>query len=371
MRSFVSLCTALILTALSVVGARAAGPWDLVWRSETASERTSVVGQARTMLGGDGAEISATATANAAGGKTRYDYRTPRREWSLIDDGQSLIELDPRHRTARIHERPRLVTDRSLAERNYVAKEIGLVQIAGRPATAIVVTPKAGGAAVLRLWLDKKTGFALKRERHNVDGKLVSSTEYIEVSFGAPVDKGLFTIPSGYETSQRRPPREELDLQQLSSRVGFSVRPPDYLPPGYVQSGTYQARWDRHHERTAELHYTDGIRMLSVFERERGDERIESPARGRPERSEGRRGGEFRGRGRDQDSPGGRGRGEGRRPGTSGQRHGFGPPSGDMSTVDRGYEKAVRYHGPALVVIVVGDLVEEDLTRIARSVAQD
>jgi len=352
-----------ILLAVFLYGGSAwAAPraWELVWRSETATERTSVVGKAQTMLAEDGAELSATATASAAQGKTRFDYQTRRRQWSLIDDGRALIELDPRRKRARMYEPPRLVADRALAERNYVASQTGKAVVAGRPATAIAITPRGGGPAVLKLWLDQETGFALKRERYNVEGKLVSATEYVEVVFGAPVSSDLFTVPSTYVIAHRAPPRDRLTLEQLGLRVGFHVGPPSYLPAGYVLVGGHEAQWGRWELQTAELRYTDGIRMLSAFERRRGREGSERD-RGRPGTEEDR-GGRGHGRGRrghSRDERGGRGGG-----------HGLGPPTQETSFVDRGYEKAVRYFGPTVVVIVVGDLTQDELLRVARSVPQ-
>jgi hypothetical protein len=359
-----SVAGSILLVVFVYGGSAWAAPraWELVWRSETATERSSVAGKARTMLAGDGAELSATATASAAQGKTRFDYQTRRRQWSLIDDGRALIELDPRRKRAQMHARPRLVVDRALAERNYVASQTGKAVIAGRPATAIAITPRGGGPAVLKLWLDQESGFALKRERYNVEGKLVSATEYVEVVFGAPVSSDLFTVPPTYVIAHRAPPKDQLTLEQLGLRVGFHVGPPSHLPAGYVLVGGYEAEWGRWELQTAELRYTDGIRMLSVYERERGqEERGRQGARGRSGRGHDEGGRRHRG-GRRGDGGGGRGRGGG--------GHGFGPPGEETSFVDRGYEKALRYFGPTVVVIVVGDLTQDELLRVARSVPQ-
>jgi len=39
-----------------------------------------------------------------------------------------------------------------------------------------------------------------------------------------------------------------------------------------------------------------------------------------------------------------------------------------MTLVDRGTEKALRYFGPELVVVVVGDVAADELVRVAKSV---
>jgi predicted Zn-dependent peptidase len=39
-----------------------------------------------------------------------------------------------------------------------------------------------------------------------------------------------------------------------------------------------------------------------------------------------------------------------------------------MTLVDRGTEKALRYLGDELVVVVVGDVTKDEIVRVARSV---
>jgi hypothetical protein len=47
----------------------------------------------------------------------------------------------------------------------------------------------------------------------------------------------------------------------------------------------------------------------------------------------------------------------------------MGPPRpGDLTLLDRGSEKVLRFFGPEIAVVVIGDLLAEDLVRIAKSV---
>jgi hypothetical protein len=131
--------------------------------------------------------------------------------------------------------------------------------------------------------------------------------------------------------------------------MGFVVQPPGYIPAGYQMLGGYEQEWGRWEVRMAELRYTDGIRVLSVYQRQR---LREGAGRGGRHRS-------FRDRHR--------GRGE-RDRGRHGRR-GFGPPGEErMTLVDHGSEKAVRYFGDKRVVVVVGDLLADELVRVAQSV---
>jgi len=325
-------------------------PWQAVWGSETATDKITMTGRANVMTVNDGRSLSATAAVTAARGKIRFDYQASKRRWSLIDDGTHLIQLHPDRKTALLLARPTLAVDRTLAERNYLARETAEEIVAGRRARIIEIAPREGGPPVYRLWLDRETRFALKRERHNVDGRLTSGTEYTAVQFGPAIAPEVFAVPQGWVTKQPVDREAKLSLSQLGARLGFAIRSPKYVPPGYVLLGGYEQEWGRHRLRMAELRYTDGLRVLSIFQRERtGDE------------GSGRHGGRGRQHGRD--------RGEDDRDRGRGGGLGFGPPGREeMTLVDRGTEKALRYFSRDTAVVVVGDLTAEEIVRIAKSV---
>jgi len=368
-----ALCGLTALLALVLVSpASAAAPprapaqpsaWDKVWRSEEAAKQVSAVGRAQTMIVLDGGEVQAVAQVHAERGKLRLDYDALHRKWSLIDDGERLVHLDPRRRRAMITPRPGFVLDRSLAERNYVAfvTEEASAVIAGRPTEVIDIVPRGEGPRVWRLWLDKETGFVLKRERHSVTGRRISGTEYLEIEFNVPTDSDLFGVPKGWESVGPSERQQDLSLEELSRRMGFDVLSPHNLPSGYVPWGRYESRRGPGHGTMAELRYTDGLRVLSILQRE-PRAAAGPPGEGPPP---GRLGRERHGRG---PAPGrGPGLGRGREPGRGGR--GFGPPEfGAMSVVDRGGQKALRYFGRNRVIFVVGDLTVDQLTWIAKGI---
>jgi negative regulator of sigma E activity len=198
-----------------------------------------------------------------------------------------------------------------------------------------------------RLWLDRDTSFVLKRERYNAEGRLTSRTEYVEVEIGAAVPTDAFAIPRGWTTVRPGDGSEKLSLSQLSQRLGFPVRTPTYIPDGYALVGRYQREWGRWEVRMAELRYTDGLRVLSLYQRRREPD---SEGRGWKHRLFGDKDRRHEGRGK------GRGRGHG-------------PSGGEKMTLkDHGTEKFLRYVGDELVVAVVGDLLADELVRIAQSV---
>ncbi len=316
--------------------------WDLVWKSETAAKRISVRGRVRITTDTGPEAEPAAAEVWAAGGKLRLDYKSGPRRWSLLDDGRNLLQLRPKGRRALVLPRPALVTDKTLAERNYVARLTGSGQVAGRVTQVVEIAPRSGGPPAWRLWLDGATAFALKRERYTPEGQVSTSTEYFSVQFGAQVPPATFSLPNGWTKVESNRYGARKNLEALTAEVGFAVQPPRYLPPGYVfQGGCSRRQGDRRGESlppAVELRYTDGLRLLSVFAREaKGEEarpHREQPQRGREKRL-GRRG------------------------------------AGSITLLDRGGEKAVRYLGSSLAVVVVGELAEAELIRVAKSVGQN
>jgi negative regulator of sigma E activity len=313
--------------------------WDLVWKSETANQQVSLRGRVQTRAFFGTREEHATARIVAARGKLRLDYESNGKRWTLLDDGRNLIRLRPGSEPPVILPRPAFVTDRTLAERNYAARVVREAQVAGRPTQVIEIASRASGAPAWRLWLDRETRVALKRERYNVEGRLTAGTEYSTVQFGAPVSEEEFSGPA-----QMRAPEEgvekSLGPEALSQAVGFAVQTPSYLPAGYALRGGYARRTPkgggpgRHGalSPSAELRYTDGLRVLSVRQWEAREEGA------RQERRQQRK----RWRGRKEE--------EGR-------------------LLDHGSEKVYRSHLGERVVVVVGDLPEEELARVARSLA--
>jgi outer membrane lipoprotein-sorting protein len=352
---------ALLLSFTCLASAESA--WKDIWNSESVAKQLSIEGdlQTRALIGQH--EQSATAAVRAANGKLRLDYQAGRRKWSLIDDGSKLIRLSPERQTAFAFPRPSLATDSALAQRNYVARAVGEAEVAGRP-VKIVEVSRPHGPVAWRVWLDREYGFALKRERYNVDGRLVSGTEYTAIRFGVPVSSDVFEIPKDWKLVDENGGGRRYRVGDLSRQVGFEVATPRYLPQGYVLQGGYVERRGRHGRVAAELRYTDGLRLLSISQRMKGegDDDRRGGSRHRGGRGEGR-GGE-RGAG-ERGGRGGRGGGE-----RGGGRHGwgFGPPQGEaMTVIDRGSEKAVRYFGKDRVIVIVGDLPRDELVRVATS----
>jgi outer membrane lipoprotein-sorting protein len=333
-----------LLAALAVLFGASPGfadtTWQDVWNSESTSKRISLQGRAKTVALTEKGEEHATALIRAAGGKLRLDYEKEDHHWSLVDDGSRLIRLHPSKRSATFMPRMEMAVDRALAERNYRARPVGRATIAGRQTRVIEIAPRRGGLVAWRLWLDRATGFALKRERYNVDGKLISGTEFTSVQFKAAIPPDIFAVPSGWETSEKGGSGERYSLIDLARHLGFPVVAPSYLPPGYVLQGGYAEQRGEHKRLTAALRYTDGLRVLSIYQRPH------------------------------QEHEGDRGRGGDRPEGDSDKERGGDADRHHLDAgkvADHGGEKVLRHFSKARVVVVVGDLTADQLTRIAAS----
>jgi len=325
-----------LLLSCRLAQAAVAPAWDRVWRSEDAIQGLSLEGRVRTMMLLGDRSVQAEAALRVAHGRLRFDYESGNRRWSLIDDGRNLVSLRPTRQKATVLPRPRLAFDRSLAERNYLARQAGSERVADRVADILEICPRSGGVAVWRLWLERGTSFALKRERYNVDGKLTSASECITLRTAAVPDEA-FAIPAGWEREEAWVPGPPLPIEKLSRDLGFPVKSPRYLPAGYVWLGGHRGRESRGRPPAAELRYTDGLRMLTIVEGQRGPRRRE-PDGDRHRRWE-----------------------EGRPPR---EPH---PPPGGMTVTRAGGEKVLRYHHGERAVFVMGDLKDDELVRIAHS----
>ncbi len=150
---------------------------------------------------------------------------------------------------------------------NYSATNLGGGTVAGRPVTIIGLVDKDDGRLVRAFWTDNATGVFLRQDLLDPDGRLVSSTEFTKITFPeAPVTTAA--IPPG----EPKRPRDcsvgvRMDLAELSRSLGFRVRIPAAIPPGYRLKESYLLPCGCGCSgASAGLHFSDGVRSLSVFE---------------------------------------------------------------------------------------------------------
>ncbi len=154
---------------------------------------------------------------------------------------------------------------------NYRAVADGADIVADRPTTSIVLVNRYTGERAARIWLDRESHLALKKEEFHANGSVASQSHFEEIGFTAEIPKDVFdeAIPAGYAKAAG------VDLATPSSDVaralgeaGFKPIEPKVLPQGFaVTSGAVTTVQG---VRTLQLLYSDGLRSVSLFENARG-----------------------------------------------------------------------------------------------------
>jgi len=150
--------------------------------------------------------------------------------------------------------------------RNYSASARGDAAIAGRDARVVDLTPTMCAGPSKRLWIDKQTHVVLRIDDHDIAGKLVSSSKFSRVDYGAQMTDEMLRIPTGKRVETDLLPASA-NAGSLSRRLGFRVAQPKYMARGYALEG-YRAHacpCGCGHE-SAHILYTNGVDTISVFE---------------------------------------------------------------------------------------------------------
>ncbi len=252
----------------------------------------------------------------------------------LVDDGRRMWRLDAKAKTATAVGPSEESLDWSRVRGSYRATPTGSATVAGRLCQGVMLVSRRTGRPALALWIDPETNLVAKRATYDADGHLVALTELIRFDSAGQATAGRLGIRADWRQldpqEQRSPSTTEADFL---ARAGFPVRPPGFVPRGYRRTGLY-IRTCPSGCRYAELAYSDGLRVLSIYEH-------------RP-----------CGRGRM-----GRGQGRGRGWGCAG-----GPPDARPVLIDRGQAKTVRERRADFMVVVTGVLTEDDILRVVRSI---
>jgi len=324
----------LLLVILS--GCSRPGPpeaWDLLRRAEEAEQGVSYVGLLHTVTHFRQQRVACTVKVyRQAPDQERMEYRSEPLAGLVTGcnahhcwhyEPTAGLTLRPPH-PAELKEEQR----QELRRRNYRAEVTGTDRVAGRETYLLSLTPRHPGNPSRRLWVDKRTGLILKQERYNAEGLLTTQTAFQDIDFRARLDPNLFAPPPSPEVhrvSGATPPRTRA---QVEREVGFSVRLPQYVPPGYEVAG-----YDIHRcgcgcgMISAQVQYVDGLNTFFLFETDAAHASCLSPA-GCPAHETG-------------ETP--------------------------CFLADYGLAKSVSVLTTNPLFVVVGDLAEEELARIAGS----
>lgn len=262
------LSTAILLLAVAgTVFAQKPDPAQRVRAAYEAEGKVTLSGVMRTTSSLQAGEISSEVAVYRKTGITRYEYRSPElRGLVLIDRGDTLIRLDPTTRTATVETVHRSPATVDLVLKNYQAVLVGQEQVLGRQTDVVTLKPKQGSGPSRKLWIDRATGVVLRTEQYNSGGKLVSRSLFLSVDWKASPPDNLFTIPEGWrQVNAPLQTERHWEKGELSRRLGFTVREPGYVPPGFVLDG-FHLVIRPNAQPSAHIRYVDGLNSISIFE---------------------------------------------------------------------------------------------------------
>jgi len=234
----------------------------LMARAAQALEEVPVSGMIETKVWFRGEQREARAKVQRGAGRVHIEYLSgPTAKAEVFKQGQMVWACGRGEGKQRAESFSQPGWRSELVSQNYRARILGSREVAGR---TVDLVRGSGSWGNLLLGVDRDTGFPLLMERYAPDGRLVAATVYREAKFG------------GQPPQERKPPAilaaqppelgPPMTAEELQRRAGFSILLPSYLPKGFEFQGYYlrqRPRWD-----LAEIHYTDGLRVLLVIERQ-------------------------------------------------------------------------------------------------------
>jgi outer membrane lipoprotein-sorting protein len=191
----------------------------------------------------------------------------------IVDNGTTFWHFSPSRNTVDIGS-TRLRGDRARMRQLFALLDSGQVSarvsgqdiVAGRSCTVVELQMAGTSAPWRALWIDDATGIQLKIGQYRSDGSFLSSTALTEIEFVPSIPASTFiapTVPPTATVNHIGPPRR-LTLADVQARVHFTIRQPDYLPPGYAfdSAGTTAFFGSQ----MAILRYRSGPQTISIFE---------------------------------------------------------------------------------------------------------
>lgn len=157
---------------------------------------------------------------------------------------------------------------------NYTISPLPDEYICERPVYVISLTPKYADDPRLKTWIDKETYLPLKQEIYASEGRLITSSAFTEVYFGIGSSKEELysTIPLSWGKTALPPRRIIYSLEQLREEVKFPLFLPKYLPLGYEFQGAIL--FDK--EKRVDLIYSNGLKTILFSQNPQVNVRIEN-----------------------------------------------------------------------------------------------
>lgn len=217
-------------------------------------------------------DATVTTVHHRGSGQSRLEYLGAEREPYLvvIDDGDHRLQYRPGERVASLAASatttpPAPTKSLELLHKNYGVRYGGEGTVAGRRADIVELIPRQCAHLSQRLWIDRQTGVVLRTEKYRLDGTLASLSVYTEFEVVEDLPVRLFSLK--LPANVRLISEDDLARQRTETDSEHLVRLPSALPPGYVYLGVQIIRPDDEDEDVVHLRFTDGLGVISLFER--------------------------------------------------------------------------------------------------------
>lgn len=257
--AIIVLCAVVVRSV--AFGATAA---DIVERSHEAEKHVSYRGVKNACVWLNGTPTrSALKVVHLKPDKTRKEYFSPRpiAGTIVILNGTDTLRYRPESHLWEQIRTPFVLSAESRydrAFRNYDVKLVGIEKVAGRDAYRLRVAPKRRGEIVRNIWVDKYSYLTLKTETSTLKGRKLSTSSFANIQINPKdISPTAFLVTGRVKTAGRAP------------RVDFRIQKPSYVPKGYRLIGLSSMNANRH--RCAHLQYSNGVNLISIFERKAGD----------------------------------------------------------------------------------------------------
>jgi outer membrane lipoprotein-sorting protein len=246
---------------------------QLIVAAAAAPKHVSFVGQMSSIRSGTTrATAVITKIEHRAPDETRRTYLAPQVLYGqfVVSRGAMSWNVDPARKRVVVSENRAavdpvaVVDDIALLDNNYRAVRGAADNVANRKTDVVDLVNRYTGERAMRLWLDQQTHVVLAKEAYHSDGSLAWRTRFDDIRYTDDIPETIFagTVPTGFATVHGR--SYTSPTIGTIPDVGFKPITPKYLPEGFSIVGSDVSNVKD--VRNLHLVYSDGVRMLSLFE---------------------------------------------------------------------------------------------------------
>lgn len=190
----------------------------------------------------------------------------------VIEDGKYQWRYIPSHRLIikRSLEGPdeaRQKTEKNiqLVQKNYYVKVGEKQRLVNRTTFIINLQPRVAGRPRHSIWVDKESGLPLKTEVYSPEGRLARLSTYSKIDFAPNLSREDFKLQIPPKADIREvEEKANLELAAAERLFGEKVLIPAYLPSGFVLRDIAISFIGSN--RRLQLLYSDGLSSISMFQ---------------------------------------------------------------------------------------------------------